>query len=57
MISDLASGRPINPFERKLYRAAAGDQVVRRVFTAVGSRRKSPAHMLDPRVLARVLRA
>jgi flavin-dependent dehydrogenase len=57
MISDLASGRPINPFERKLYRAAAGDHVVRRVFTAVGSRRNSPARMLDPRVLARVLRA
>ena len=56
MISDLASGRAINPIERRLYRAAARDRVVRSAFEQVGSRRRSPARMLDPRVLARVAR-
>jgi menaquinone-9 beta-reductase len=56
MICDIASGRPINPIERRLYRAAARDRVVRRAFEEVGSRRRSPARMLDPRVLARVAR-
>jgi len=54
LISDLASGRPINPVERRLYSAAARDQVVRRAFEQVGSRRRSPARVLDPRVLARL---
>jgi 2-polyprenyl-6-methoxyphenol hydroxylase-like FAD-dependent oxidoreductase len=54
MISDIASGRPINPIERRLYRAAARDQVVRRAFERIGSRRRSPASMLDPRLLARI---
>ena len=52
--SDFASGRPINPFERRLYRAAARDRVVRRAFEQVGTRRRSPVRMLDPRVLARL---
>jgi 2-polyprenyl-6-methoxyphenol hydroxylase-like FAD-dependent oxidoreductase len=56
MISDIASGRPVNPIERHLYRAAAGDEVVRRAFEQVGSRRRSPARMLDPRLLTRVAR-
>jgi menaquinone-9 beta-reductase len=56
MICDIASGRPINAIERRLYRAAARDRVVRRAFEEVGSRRRSPARMLDPRVLARVAR-
>jgi flavin-dependent dehydrogenase len=56
MISDIASGRPINPIERRLYRAAARDRVVRRAFEQVGSRRRSPARILDPRVLARLAR-
>jgi 2-polyprenyl-6-methoxyphenol hydroxylase-like FAD-dependent oxidoreductase len=56
MICDIASGRPINPIERRLFRAAARDRVVRRAFERVGSRRRSPASMLDPRVLARVAR-
>ena len=56
MISDIASGRPINPIERRLYRAAARDPVVLRAFEEVGSRRRSPARMLDPRVLARLAR-
>lgn len=54
MITDIASGRPINPIERRLFRAAARDRVVRRAFEEVGSRRRSPARMLDPRVLLRV---
>jgi hypothetical protein len=55
-ISDLAGGRPLNPFERRLFRAAARDRVVRSAFERVGSRRSSPASMLDPRVLARLAR-
>jgi flavin-dependent dehydrogenase len=56
MMSDIASGRPINPLERRIYRAAARDRVVRRTFEQVGSRRRSPARILDPRVLARLAR-
>jgi len=56
MISDLASGRPISPIERRLYSVAARDPVVLRAFEEVGSRRRSPARMLDPRVLARLAR-
>jgi hypothetical protein len=56
LISDIASGRPVNPIERRLYRAAARDEVVRHAFEQVGSRRRSPARMLDPRLLTRVVR-
>jgi 2-polyprenyl-6-methoxyphenol hydroxylase-like FAD-dependent oxidoreductase len=56
VISDIASGRPVNPIERRLYRAAARDEVVRHAFEQVGSRRRSPARMLDPRLLTRVAR-
>jgi 2-polyprenyl-6-methoxyphenol hydroxylase-like FAD-dependent oxidoreductase len=54
MITDIASGRPINPMERRLYCAAARNRVVARAFEEVGSRRRSPARMLDPRLLARI---
>jgi flavin-dependent dehydrogenase len=54
MIADIASGRPINPIERRLYSSAARDPVVLHAFEEVGSRRRSPARMLDPRVLARL---
>jgi 2-polyprenyl-6-methoxyphenol hydroxylase-like FAD-dependent oxidoreductase len=54
MIADIASGRPINSVERRLYSVAARDPVVLRAFEQVGSRRRSPARMLDPRVLARL---
>jgi len=54
VISDIASGRRINPIERRLYRAAARDPVVRRAFEQVGSRRRSPASVLHPRLLARI---
>jgi hypothetical protein len=39
-----------------MYRAAAHDEKVHAGFESVGSRRKSPAAMLDPRLLARILR-
>jgi flavin-dependent dehydrogenase len=55
-ICDIASGRPINAMERRLYRAAARDRVVRHAFEQVGSRRRSPARMLDPRLLVRLAR-
>jgi 2-polyprenyl-6-methoxyphenol hydroxylase-like FAD-dependent oxidoreductase len=55
-ITDISSGRPVNAFERRMYRAAARDQVVCSAFEEVGSRRRSPARMLDPRVLARIAR-
>lgn len=57
LISDLASGRPINPIERRLYSVAARDPLVRHAFEQVGSRECSPARMLDPRVLARLARS
>ncbi len=56
LISDISSGRPLSPFERRIFRAAARDNVVRRAFSEVGSRRRSPARLFDPRVLARVAR-
>jgi 2-polyprenyl-6-methoxyphenol hydroxylase-like FAD-dependent oxidoreductase len=57
MISDLSTGRQANPFERAMYAAAAHDERVFEAFEAVGARRKSPASVFDPRVLARVVRA
>jgi menaquinone-9 beta-reductase len=54
LITDIASGRPINAIEHRLYRAAARDRIVRRAFEQVGSRRRSPARLFDPRVLVRV---
>lgn len=57
MIADTASGRPANPFERLLYRAAARDEDVAREFAKVGSRRESPATVFRPRTLAKVVRA
>jgi menaquinone-9 beta-reductase len=56
MISDVASGRPFNPIERRLFRIAARDELVRRAFEQVGSRRRSPLSLLDPRLLLRIAR-
>lgn len=56
MISDIASGRPINPIERRLYRAAARDSVVREAFERIGSREQPPAKMLRPSLIARIAR-
>ena len=54
MIADLSSGRPANPVERGLYRAAVDDDDVFHAFEAIGSRRRSPATLFAPRTLARV---
>jgi 2-polyprenyl-6-methoxyphenol hydroxylase-like FAD-dependent oxidoreductase len=56
MISDIASGRPMNGFERRMSRVAARDPVVRRAFEAIGSRREPPSAIFKPRVVARILR-
>ncbi len=57
LIADIASGRPANPFERLMYRAAAGDPEVARRFEEVGSRRHSPARLFRPGTFARMVRA
>jgi hypothetical protein len=56
MIADLSSGRPANPFERRMYKRALRDDVVMSAFEEVGSRRSSPAVIFRPRVLAHILR-
>lgn len=57
MITDIASGRPINPIERRLYRAAAHDATVARAFERIGSRSLPPSSMLQPGLIARIARA
>jgi flavin-dependent dehydrogenase len=57
LIADIASGRRANPFERAMYRAAGRDEKVFHAFEAIGSRRRSPATLFDPRVLARIVRS
>jgi 2-polyprenyl-6-methoxyphenol hydroxylase-like FAD-dependent oxidoreductase len=57
LIADIASGRPAKGFERVLYRAAARDREFVRTFTRVGGRWDSPAALLRPRTLARMVRA
>jgi flavin-dependent dehydrogenase len=57
LIADLSSGRRANPFERALYRASSRDEKVFQAFEAIGSRRRSPATLFDPRVLARIARS
>jgi flavin-dependent dehydrogenase len=56
MICDLASGRRMNAFERRMSRTAAHDPVVRRAFESIGSRRAMPSAIFKPGVLARVIR-
>jgi 2-polyprenyl-6-methoxyphenol hydroxylase-like FAD-dependent oxidoreductase len=55
VIAEIASGRPMNAFERRMGTVAAHDPVVRRAFEAVGSRRELPAAVFRPRVLAHLL--
>jgi flavin-dependent dehydrogenase len=57
IISDIATGRPINALERRMYRAAARDAVVRAAFESIGSRREQPSRLLTPRLLTRIARA
>ena len=56
-ISDLASGRPANPLERLMYRAAVDDDAVFHTFEGIGSRRRSPATLFAPRSIASLVRA
>jgi menaquinone-9 beta-reductase len=56
-IADLASGRPANPLERMMYRAAVDDDDVFHAFEAIGSRRRSPATLFTPRTIAGLVRA
>jgi flavin-dependent dehydrogenase len=56
LIADIASGRPANPLERRMYRAAVNDDEVFHTFEGIGSRRRSPATLFAPRTLARLVR-
>ena len=52
MLSDYASGRRLNPFERMLYRGAAADRSVATALATFGLR-GAPVHTtLTPRVIA-----
>jgi len=57
LIADIATARRANPLERALYRASATDDHVFGAFEAVGTRRRSPATLFTPRMLARLARA
>jgi 2-polyprenyl-6-methoxyphenol hydroxylase-like FAD-dependent oxidoreductase len=57
LIADYSTGRGMYPWERALYRAGAADERVARVFDEVGSRRRSPLRLFDPRVTRHVMRA
>jgi menaquinone-9 beta-reductase len=57
LIADLASARPANPLERRMYRAAADDDHVFHVFEGIGSRRESPATLFSPKTLVRLASA
>jgi len=54
LIADLASARPANPLERRMYRAAVDDDDVFHVFEGIGSRRESPATLFSPTTLVRL---
>jgi menaquinone-9 beta-reductase len=56
LIADLASARRANPFERAMFRASTRDETVMRAFESAGSRRASPATLMKPSVLARIVR-
>jgi flavin-dependent dehydrogenase len=56
-ISDLASGRPANPIERAMYRAATTDDDVWRAFAQIGTRYRSPLTIFAPPTLLRIARA
>jgi flavin-dependent dehydrogenase len=56
VISDIATARPANPVERAMYRKAVTDDGVWHTFEAIGSRRRSPATLFSPRMLARLAR-
>jgi menaquinone-9 beta-reductase len=57
VIADFSTGRPATLFERTMSLAAARDPELARAFEQVGSRRRSPLRLLDPRLVPRVVRA
>jgi 2-polyprenyl-6-methoxyphenol hydroxylase-like FAD-dependent oxidoreductase len=56
VISEFASGRRMLPWERATFRAAIADPAVARALEEVGSRRRQPLRLLDPRLLPRLMR-
>jgi hypothetical protein len=56
LIAEYASGRKTLPWERATFRAAAADPVVARALEEVGSRRRSPLRLLDPRLAPRLMK-
>jgi 2-polyprenyl-6-methoxyphenol hydroxylase-like FAD-dependent oxidoreductase len=56
MIADTSTGREPNAFERRMFRAAARDEVLRRAIERVGSRNAPPWSILRPDLIARVAR-
>jgi flavin-dependent dehydrogenase len=57
LIADYSTGRKTYRWERALFHAGATDEDAARVFEEVGSRRRSPLRMLDPRFSRHALRA
>jgi 2-polyprenyl-6-methoxyphenol hydroxylase-like FAD-dependent oxidoreductase len=55
LLSDLAGGRPLNAFERRMWRRAAEDPVLRRAVERIGSRSEPPSALFRPRTLARLV--
>ncbi len=56
LISDGASGRPLNAIERLMFAAAPHDEVLAANLGRYGSRIATPTQFLSPRMLARSLR-
>jgi 2-polyprenyl-6-methoxyphenol hydroxylase-like FAD-dependent oxidoreductase len=56
VISEFASGRRTRACERAVFRAAVTDPEVARALEEVGSRRRQPLRMLDPRLTAHLIR-
>jgi 2-polyprenyl-6-methoxyphenol hydroxylase-like FAD-dependent oxidoreductase len=54
MVADFASGRCSNALERRLYRSAARDEVMRAALERYATRRASPLRFAAPNVLARL---
>ena len=57
VISEFASGRKTRAWERAAFRAAVTDPMVARALEEIGSRRRQPLRVLDPRLAPPLLRA
>jgi 2-polyprenyl-6-methoxyphenol hydroxylase-like FAD-dependent oxidoreductase len=56
MMCDFAGGRPLNPVERAIYRAATRDRETARLLHAIGGRGRPLQELLSPRAVAHVAR-